>query len=318
MALRRDDAINYAELHWNTPCHDGIIWLTDGAIQIATKRKELKASAADGWQAFFVDGKTEVEAAVFQRTGPAGTEEKLINGWDGLADCAHFLSCCLTAGGATIKERGVRELVAALQARSDTKTLCEQVSRDRAQQVIDTGIFKKGDMIGYFNVDPHGDFGGRRTYTHSTMFVGKVGSKSEGNVTCHTVARFPGKSWVNDAWWLHNGYTYTLIHFSNDDPPPHSTRTPIDGWWKLEYAGRTEYYCVLKDGRARYTRSAPRSTKETLAAGDGSAYWFPDVGGSVTFIWKSTGTVEVWSPDSSGSFTSLINKSIKGSLTRLS
>ena len=318
MPLKRDDAIAYAERHWNTPCHDGIVWLTNQSLQIEAQRTRLKAPAAAGWQPLFVKGTSpEPEKFVFQRPTSTGTEEKVISGWDGLADCAHFLSCCLTAGGVTFRERGVRELVAALQTSAETKTLCERVPRDRAQQVIDTGIFTKGDMIGYFNIDPKGDFGGRQAYSHSTMFVGKVGARSTGNVTCHTVARFPGKSWLSDEWWLHTGYTYTLIHFSHDDPSPLSMATPIHGWWKLEYSGRTEYYYVLRDGRARYTRRAPRSATETLSAGDGSASWFPGVSGTVTFVWRATGTIEVWSPIGSGSFTSVINNSISGRLTRL-
>src|ERR1700694_2161795 len=132
-------------------------------------RRELKALAAEGWDPMFVQGDgRDPEKAVFRRTVGGSIQEKKIHDWAGLADCAHFLSRCLSAGGAKIAERGVRELVATLQARSDTKTLCERVSRERAQRVINTGIFQKGDMLGYFNVSPTGDFGGRREYSHST------------------------------------------------------------------------------------------------------------------------------------------------------
>src|SRR6476660_5980965 len=145
------DSVAYAQRYWNTPCDDGVFWLTNERISVEAKRKQLNAPASDGWQAMFVRGDgTDPEKAVFRRTVGSMIQEKVINGWAGLADCSHFLSRCLTAGGANLNERGVGELVAALQTRSDTKTLCERAPRDRTQRVIDTGIFKKGDMLGYF------------------------------------------------------------------------------------------------------------------------------------------------------------------------
>ena len=284
MGYDRDKAVAYADKHWNIPCDDGVFWLTNERIDIATKRTQMKCSAADGWQPMFVKGDgTDPEKAVFRRTVGSTIEEKIISPWAGLADCAHFLSKCLSAGGAAINERGVRELVQTLQDRSDTKTLCEKVPKDRAQQVIDTGIFKKGDMIGYYNEDPQGDYN-RIGYSHSTMYVGKLDTAGVGGVTCHTVARFPPRSWVNDSWWLHDGYKYTLIHFSSDDGTPDASKvSAIEGWWKLEYASRTEFYFVFKDGRARYSKRAPKTAKDQLFPIEGSAYWFMDSGGKVTF-----------------------------------
>jgi hypothetical protein len=319
MSYDRDAAVNYADRNWNVPCDDGVLWLTNEGISIARKRNELGASAADGWKAMFVKGDgTDPEKAVFRRTVGGVIQEKIISGWAGLADCAHFLSRCLTAGGARINERGVRELVEALQARSDTKTLCEKVGKDQAQRVIDTGIFNKGDMLGYFNVSSTGDFDGRQAYTHSTMYLGKVDAASVGGVTCHTVARFAPRSWVNDSWWLHDGYTYTLIHFSDDDTSRDAVKSSISGWWKLEYAGRTEYYYVFEDGRARYKKPPPpRSTRDPIVGAEGSAYWFVGSGGSITFVWRATGTVEVWSPSIGSGYGSMINGVTPGVLTKL-
>ncbi|MEP6834678.1 MAG: hypothetical protein ABJB74_14885 [Gemmatimonas sp.] len=319
MPYNRDDAVKYAAKHWNIPCDDGIFWLTNERISIAAKRKELKAAEADGWQPMFVKGTgTDPEKAVFRRSVAAGVEEKVINDWAGLADCAHYLSRCLSAGGAAIDERGVTSLVNTLQARPDTKTLCERVTKERAQRVIDTGIFKKGDMLGYFNVSPDGDFGGKNAYTHSTMFVGKIDRAGIGGVTCHTVARFPPLSWVEDSWWLHDGYTYTLIHFTAGDPPIDPAKAAaIAGWWKLEYGSATEFYFVTKNGHAQYVKRAPKSTKESLVGAMGSAYWFMDALGAVTFLWKS-GTVEVWSPVAGPQkYKSMINGLTPGVLTKL-
>lgn len=296
MKIDRTKAIDYARRFWNRPCDDGVFWLTSHAIDVAKKRIELKAPASDGWEPFFVSGGTrpgdDPEQAVFQRTVGGVVESKLIQEWAGLADCAHYLSKCLQAGGIKVSELGVGSLVNTLQARADTKTLAEKVSKDRGQRVVDSGILKEGDMIGYFNVDPAGDYGRAQSYTHSTMYAGKLDATDAGRITCHTVARFPGLSWVNDQWWLHDGYNYTFIHFGDDDPPSAGTTTSLPGWWKVEYGSRMEYYYIYKDGRARYTLKAPTSNRE-LHAPEGTAYWFQGTG-KITFIWRKTGTVEEW------------------------
>ena len=327
MSFSRTDAVNYADKHWNIPTNDGIFWLSNQGVMIEQVRQKnvigtsfwKKAPAADGWQPFFVDDRAGGEKAVFRRVIGGITEEILINPWEGIADCAHFLSRCLTAGGAKIAERGVPSLVNTLQAQSNTKTLCERVSGDAGQRVIDTGIFKPGDMIGYFNVDPKGDYGGAKQYAHSTMYVGKIGGKSDGGVTCHTICRFPGRSWVEDSWWLKppGHYTYTLIHFADDDPVPNSGKAiALAGWWQLDYSGRTEYYLIHKSGSATYTKKAPTKGQTYVQSAEGSAYWFMPPSGRVTFIWRKSGTVEVWTPDATG-YKSLINGGIAGVLKKL-
>jgi len=168
MGFNRKEAVKFADLHWNTPADDGLFWLSNEAVVISQVRKDnvipttswKKAPADDGWQPFFVDDGKRGEKAVLRRVVGGVTEEILINPWEGIADCAHFLSRCLTAGGVTVSERGVPQLIDTLQAKSNTKTLCEQVSKEGGQRVIDSGIFKPGDMIGYFNIDPKGDYGG--------------------------------------------------------------------------------------------------------------------------------------------------------------
>src|SRR5207244_2956778 len=140
----------YAETYWNQPCDDGVFWLTDREVNVQRKRKELDAPEKDGWLARFVpdDG---AESAVFVRPKagvPGQYDVKLINGWAGLADCAHFLSKCIQAGGLKdVFALGVGKLVAQLRARPDTKTLAETVPQDRAQRVLNTGLFTKGDVI---------------------------------------------------------------------------------------------------------------------------------------------------------------------------
>ncbi len=295
MKIDRTKAMDYARTYWNRPCDDGVFWITTNSINVARKRVELKCPASDGWEPFFVKDTSDPEKAVFQRTVSGVIETRLIQGWDGLADCAHYLSRCLQAGGIAVDERGVGSLVNTLQERRDTKTLAQKVSKDQGQRVVNSGILKPGDMLGYFNIDPQGDYNRANSYTHSTMYAGKLNDDAtdDGRVTCHTVARFPGLSWVNDKWWLHDGYTYTFIHFGDDDlPPSAATATALPGWWKVVYGSRTEYYYIYKDGRARYTLKAPTSNRE-LHAPDGSAYWFQGTG-KITYIWRNTGTIEDW------------------------
>lgn len=327
MSFIRTDAVKYADKHWNIPTDDGIFWLSNQGVTIEQVRHKnvigtpfwQKAPAIDGWQPYFVDDGIGGEKAVFRRVNGGKIEEILISPWAGIADCAHFLSRCLTAGGVKIAERGVPSLVNALQARSDTKTLCERISKDAGQRVIDTGIFKPGDMIGYFNVDPKGDYGGLQQYAHSTMYVGKIGGKKDGGVTCHTICRFPGRSWVEDSWWLKppGHYTYTLIHFSDDDPAPYpGPVNALAGWWRLDYSGRTEYYLIQKSGSATYTKKAPTKGQTFAHAPEGSAYWFMAPSREITFIWRKSGTVEVWTPDATG-YKSMINRTIPGVLKKL-
>ena len=327
MAYDRKAAIAYADKHWNIPADDGLFWLSNQAVVINHVRVNntinvgwwAKASAVDGWMPRFVDDGKGGEKAVFQRTGAVGMEEILINPWDGIADCAHFLSRCLTAGGIKVAELGVPTLVRKLQVRFDTKTLCETVSQEAGQRVIDSGIFKEGDMVGYFNVDPKGDYGGKKEYSHSAMYAGKIGGNKDGGVTCHTICRFPGRSWVEDSWWLKKPghYNYTLIHFSSDDPPPDPARaSALEGWWQLDYAGRTEYYLIQKSGSARYTKRAPTKGQRDILAPEGSAYWFMASNGQITFTWRKTGTVEVWTPTGQG-YKSMINEITPGVVAKL-
>src|SRR5262249_42642876 len=152
--------LDYAAKFWDRPCDDGVFWLTDREVVVERKRKELKAPAKDGWEARFVPTPDGAEEAAFIRPNAAGQaipplpgrwEKLTIQGWAGLADCAHHLSRCLRAGGlADVSALAVRKLVAALQARPDTRTLAERVPTAAAQRVIDSGVFRPGDIIGYY------------------------------------------------------------------------------------------------------------------------------------------------------------------------
>jgi hypothetical protein len=297
MKLDRAKAVGFARTHWNTVSDDGVFWLTGEAVNVERKRRELGAPLAAGWQFRFVPDGAGGEKAVFQNPPQP---EKLVQGWDGLADCAHFLSRCLHAGGLPVSSLSVPELVRLLQTRADTRTLAERVSRAQGQNIVNSSVLKEGDFIGYFNISPHGDFGGARQYSHSTMYVGKIavgGGAALGRVTCHTKSRFGGLTppVINDEWHLDSDhYQYTFIHFSDDD----ITRSSINnedlvGWWRISGASPIFQYNDDR-GRAYFTFQEPMSANAHLGAQE-TAYWFlqgttPDI----VFTWRKTGTVDVW------------------------
>ena len=119
-------------------------------------------------------------------------------------------------------------------------------------------------MLGYFNIDPAGDYGGAQAMRLFYDVRWKDwGQDGRWCYVSHTICRFPGRSWVEDSWWLKppGHYTYTLIHFSDDDPLPDPVKAAaLTGWWQLDYSGRTEYY-LMKAGSVTYTKKAPAKNK---------------------------------------------------------
>ena len=338
MGYERTKAVDYARKFWDRPCDDGVFWLTDGEVNVEKMRKQHNAPAADGWEPRFIpfremDGSLTEEFA-FIKSDKAGFSIpklagkwhiKSVQGWAGLADCAHFLSKALQAGGAKIFSVRVKELVAKLQGLSSTITLAERVPRTRAQAVIDTGIFKPGDMIGYYNVDPTGgDYGRNNSYTHSTMFVGKLDSngkadpKDAGRITCHTMSRF-GHDYLNDEWWLHDYYNYTLIHFIADDPVRSSaTESMLRGWWQIDVAGRKEFHLFTAGGSAQFTMYEPKSAKDSIKSPQDTGRWWEPTANSIITIYRKSGIVVQWSVvDAKNSQHDVIVDGLKGTATRL-
>ncbi|MCL2385155.1 MAG: hypothetical protein FWC84_04930 [Alphaproteobacteria bacterium] len=319
----RDDIINHADKHWNTPCADGLVGLKNEHISIAAKRRELKAPEKDGWKAVFVAFDSEhrtppqinAEKLVFRKEpidpkNPTDPNEILIADWHGVEvrggsgginDCAHFLSECFSAGGVKVAAWSPHQLISALQDRRDTKTLCEKATHDQAQKVIDTGIFQRGDLIAYvFDQDLSDD-------DHSAIFAGKFNdhgapdTADRGRITCHSICRFPGRSWRPDHWddpESADPHTFTLVHFAADDKISDPSRAKaLQGWWKLTAAAQPDkFYSISEDGRAQFSFKAPSSAKdriETLGV-MAQAYWFMDNAGTITFFWKPSGDTEVW------------------------
>jgi hypothetical protein len=256
----------------------------------------MNAPAADGWEAFFVSNGNVGEDAVFQRFIAGKTEVKPdpIATWDDLDDCTHYVCRCLLKEGIALTETPrANELAEAMIRSSKTKTLALQSSQAEGQKIIDSGIFKPGDLVAYYTQS-------KNRYTHTAMFVGRQTGRADdpGGITCHTVCRFQGKTQAwngssDDAWFLHEGLSYTLIHFSEDDPAiSAATSNWLAGWWKVGH----EFYFVMDNGLAFSTHSKPANAKHKLLTSHSAGYYFEGAR-DVLFLWRKPGgrvQVERW------------------------
>ena len=302
MPIDRDTAIAYAKKFWNRACDDEKIAISSGWLLLSDKRKEMHAPASDGWEVFFVANQTTLETAVFRRTVNGVVEQMphVVVSNDLLDDCTHYVSRCVVKEGIKIHETfRANDLITALIAADSTKVLAERVDRGEGQKIVDSGIFKPGDVIGFFNKSK-GD-----RYSHSAMFTGPATSKAGGGggLTCHSTCRFGGltKAWnddEDDGWFLYDkdGQSYTLIHFSEDDVAlMPSTMKWLAGWWQVG----SKFYFVEEWGKALSTTQKPASSQQTLAGGKSRAYLFQGQD-QITFIWRSQHgggaiQVETWS-----------------------
>ncbi len=286
MAYNRDNAVNYARTHWNTNCHDGVISIIGApAISVEGKKREKGLTPSSAWTVQFQPSfthpdrngvnVTEAEAALF--VGPGGRTE-FFQGWDGLGDCAHFLSNCLTAGGIRdLKTDWVPFVNTFLRNNlSFTKTVGSEIPAERVQRIIDKGVMKKGDVILYI-APPGGELGGG--YVHSAIFV------SDSTISCHTISRF-NENW--DAPHSDGGYTYTLIHFGHDDPVNHQDEK-LSGWWEVKWRG-VSYFYYFERGRVWYTKTRPTSKAKPQTQDSG--YYFGRLTSTFLICWTGSGTVE--------------------------
>src|SRR5687768_4973124 len=104
----RERAYEYAKDHWNIPCHDNKIdRIGLGPLDVVKeKKKHFPVSELHKWTGEFRlgtlnpdTGNIEVEVFGFKNT--ADGTYKVVHGWDGLGDCAHFVSKCFNHAGLT-------------------------------------------------------------------------------------------------------------------------------------------------------------------------------------------------------------------------
>ena len=169
MPIDRKAALDYAKKFWNRVTDDDRFWTENAVVLLDDKRKKMAAPAKDGWEAFFVPDGSGGEKAIFRRTVAGKTEDKPdpIATWDELDDCTHYVCRCLLKEGITLRETPrANELTEAMLKSSKTKTLALKVSKDEGQKAVDSGVFKPGDLVGYYTDK-------KSRYTHTAMFVGK-------------------------------------------------------------------------------------------------------------------------------------------------
>ncbi len=321
MPIDRAAAIAYARQYWNRVADDDKFWTSDDEVSLADKRQSMHAPAADGWEALFVSDGANGEKAVFRRTVNGTTEEKPtpIATWDQLDDCTHYVSRCLLHAGVALTETPrANELAQAMIASAHTKVLASQATQEEGQKVIDSGVFKPGDMVAYYTPD-------KGRYTHTAVFVGKQTGRADdpGGITCHTVCRFEGltAAWngaSDDAWHLDpsEGLTFTLIHFSDDDPPiAQATMAWLAGWWQTG----SNFYFVRADGRAFSTATRPARASDTLQTSASVGYCFADPAGAV-LVWRKPGgrcQVERWTAPAGTQAAAIEIDGVRADLTRL-
>jgi len=301
VALDRKGAVEFARKFWNRVSDDDKFWTSNEPIMTATRRKAQHAPLTDGWEVFFIPDGQGNEDGVFCRTANGKITDKKadpVADWDLLDDCTHYVCRCLLAEGVDLKETPrANELTEAMIKHSKTKALAIRTTQAEGQKVVDSGIFKPGDMVGYYTK-------AKNRYTHTAMFVGweSGGSNDPGGITCHTLCRFQGltQAWNganDDSWFLHAGLDYTLIHFSEDDSAVSpATLGWLPGWWKLG----TEFYFVTDNGHAFTTHAAPPNAGHRIAGGHSTGYYF-DLGTEVVFVWRKPSNkaqVEHWSKGS--------------------
>lgn len=296
MPLDRDAAVGYARKYWNRVADDDKFWTSNAVVSLATKRKLMNAPASDGWEAVFVSDRQIGEKAVFRRTVGGKLDEMPdpIATWDELDDCTHYVCRCLIKEGVALTETPrANELAEAMLKSRKTKTFALKTTKEQGQKIIDSGVFKPGDLVAYYT-------DGKGRYTHTAMFVGKQSDRADdpGGITCHTVCRFAGltRAWngaTDDAWFLSGGLSYTLIHFSEDDSTlSAANRKWLPGWWKVG----NDFYCVLEDGHAFATHSKPANRNQKLLVGNSVGYYF-EAGREILFLWRNPGgkvKVERW------------------------
>ncbi len=281
-AYDRQSAGYYADSFWDTPCADGIIATSAGIVNVEQEfKKRMKGEKRSEWEARFVrnfvnpqTAKTEVEAACFVKIKDP-RQKVMFRHWDGMNDCAHFVSRCLGDGGLTsVYAAGVPILEQNLRKLAITKTFGNRISYDRGKRIVASGILKPGDVIIYYT--PQGTQG-----AHSVFYLGG------GTMACHTRSRY------DESWQIGSEYKVRFIHFSHDDPLPQpKLKQVLPGWWEVTYQQKKYYYYFHANGQVGYIKTKPANKHRPISVPTQRGYWFGSNSQQYTIIWSDTGSVE--------------------------
>jgi len=319
MAIDRSAIVSYANTYWYQPCKDGKAWLANEPVIIANEISKRKLSSADWTGAFLgYDGQSKpdtagtrtrwlLEGLYLIKRSDAGkllsdrkassypgaimlaswydnrSDDSLTNPppYNGLNDCAHFVTECLAAGGAPgLRTVSVPNLLNSLTAHSETKTLAKFTNQANAQRIMDAGLLKEGDVLIFSKtVNKHG---------HSTIYLGG------GKMAMHTYANHPncpergGGAWTGSMTAEHN--LVTLIHWDAGDTYGTASDSLL-GYWSVLWRGKVYYYYFGKGGRVSYSKTKPGNLKSPPNTADGRGYWFESTFG-IDIAWTATGSLE--------------------------
>ncbi len=309
---QRDKIAGYADERWMVPCKDGLVWLSGGgAINTAEQIAKQKQVTKKDWAATFLDymgGTVQYEGLYLVpvadlarvKTGQldAGSypDRKMISSWSddasrdknnpevvaqkpefhGLNDCSHFVTQCLAAGDIHMETTWVPALFNSLSARA--KMLAKMVTDADAENVVKSGVMKKGDVIVYSAGAEH---------HHSVIYMGNA------QIAMHTRSNHPDQRTFRGNWKVSANAEHplvTLFHFGDDDAaiPPDS---PMFGWWKVLWNGAPFYYYFDKTGRVGWTRQPPANLNLPLSAPGGQGFWFVERT-HIGICWTNTGSYE--------------------------
>ena len=309
---QRDKIAGYADERWMVPCKDGLVWVFGGTINTNSQIAKHKQVTKKDWAAAFLqyadptytslEGLYLIPVADLARvkTGQFDAssypDRKMISSWydiadknnltpdvlaqkpeaNGLNDCAHFVTQCLAAGDIHMETTWVPALFNSLSARA--KMLAKMVTDAEAENVVKSGVMKKGDIILYSKGADH---------HHSVVYMGSA------QISMHTWANHPNHPTLHGDWKASATSDHplvTLFHFGDDDTaiPPNS---PMLGWWKVLWNGAPFYYYFDKTGRVGWTRQPPANLHLPLSAPGGQGFWFVEPT-RIGICWTNTGSFE--------------------------
>jgi hypothetical protein len=326
----REKTKSYVDECWLVPCKDNMVWVYYAGINTQVEIQKRRLNAAE-WKAAFLQYNDPhygtLEGLYLIKTASLGRvksgifdadkypERIMLSSWfdkkdkenanpevlaqnppyNGLNDCAHFVTESLAAGGINVRTRGVPQLLSLLRGLADTKTLALTVPVNLADNIVKAGIMDVGDVIIY-SLTP-------TDHHHSTVYMGNE------KIAMHTWANHPDHPTLKGDWKASATKDHplvTLIHFGRDDSPA-VLRLSLIGWWEVlvPATGQKYYYFFKQNGWAGWTGRPPRSINHPIAGAEGTGYWF-EQGMSIKICWTKTGSFEKYdsvSPVNVSSFT---------------
>jgi hypothetical protein len=321
--------VGHANNYWYRPCADGQVWTPNAPVNVDRECRQRNLSPAN-WSARFLNyerpgGLAEglflipsaiASTAIMKARGFLSRnypEKYFLCSWSdnkkdtsedqpppftGLNDCSHFVSECLQRGGVSTWALNAPDLVKGLRARTDTKTLCYQVEKDKARWIINSGLLTPGDVIAFS--DANG-------FRHATLYLGgrmiamhTASNHPDGNAYFVNTDQAGPNNWESSAHAAHP--SVTLIHFAHRDTDTR-TVTWAHGWWKVTGGSGVFYYHFTPDGQSAWMTQAPTNLTAPPDKPGGRGYWFVNSEKNVHITWRNSGTLEFFRPQPNQTMT---------------